>query len=97
MTCRLHRAARREISEAAIFYAQRGQEIGDRFLDAIRSAILKIGETPDRFRQLEPNLYQCRVAGFPYTIIYKLTKTELIILAVKHDGRRPDYWRNRLG
>jgi toxin ParE1/3/4 len=96
MTCRLHRAARREISDAAIFYAQRSQEIGDRFLDAIESAILKIRETPDRFRQLESNLYQCRVPGFPYAIIYKVTKTELIILAVKHDRRRADYWRNRL-
>ena len=48
MTSRLHRAARREISEAAIFYAQRSQEIGDRFLDAVESAILKIRETPDR-------------------------------------------------
>jgi plasmid stabilization system protein ParE len=97
MTSRLHRAARREISEAAIFYAERSQEIGERFLDAVESAILKIRETPERFRQLEPNLYHCRVAGFPYAIIYKVTKTELVILAVRHDRRRPDYWRSRLG
>ena len=57
MTSRLHRAARPEISEAAIFYAQRSQEIGERFLDAVESTILKIRETPERFRQLEPNLY----------------------------------------
>src|SRR6516165_11600252 len=97
MTSRLHRAARREISEAAIFYAERSQEIGERFLDAVESAILKIRETPERFRQLEPNLFHCRVAGFPYAIIYKVTKTELVILAVRHDRRRPDYWRSRLG
>ena len=96
MTSRLHSAARREIKDAVLFYAQRNQEIGDRFLDAIESAIGKIREAPNRFRQLENDLYQCRLTGFPYAIIYKVTKAELIILAVKHDRRRPDYWRNRL-
>jgi toxin ParE1/3/4 len=96
MTSRLHPAARREIKDAAIFYAQRHQAIADRFLDAVESAVRKIRETPNRFRQLENDLYQCRVTGFPYAIIYKLTKVELIILAVKHDRRRPDYWRTRL-
>jgi toxin ParE1/3/4 len=96
MTSRLHPAARREIGDAAIYYAQRNQAIADRFLDAVESAIRKIRETPTRFRQLENELYRCRVAGFPYAIIYKLTESELIILAVKHDRRRPDYWRTRL-
>jgi toxin ParE1/3/4 len=96
MTSWLHPAARREIKDAAVFYAQRNQAIADRFLDAIESAIRTIRETPTRFRQLENELYRCRVAGFPYAIIYKLTKAELIILAVKHDRRRPDYWRARL-
>jgi toxin ParE1/3/4 len=96
MISRLHPAARREIRDAAIFYAQRNQAIGDRFLDAVESAIRKIRETPNRFRQLENELYQCRIKEFPYAIIYKMTKTELIILAVKHDRRRPDYWRTRL-
>ncbi len=66
----LHRAARGEIAEAATFYAQCSQGLGDRFLDATESGILKIRESPGRFRQIEQNLYQCRIAGFPYAIIY---------------------------
>jgi hypothetical protein len=55
---RLHRAASREIVEAAIFYAQCSQGGGGRFLDATESVILKIRESPGRFRQIEQNLYQ---------------------------------------
>jgi hypothetical protein len=68
VTPRLHPAARHEIRDAAIFYAQRNQEIGDRFLDAIESTIRKIREIANRFRQLENQLYRCRVTGFPYAL-----------------------------
>ena len=32
---------------------------------------------------------------FPYSIIYRITADELLILAVAHHRRRPGYWTNR--
>ena len=36
------------------------------------------------------------VTGFPYRIIYTFNQTELLIIAVAHEKRRPGYWRDRL-
>ena len=32
---------------------------------------------------------------FPYSIIYRATADEILILAVAHHRRRPGYWANR--
>ena len=32
---------------------------------------------------------------FPYTIHYEVAGTEVIVLAVAHQRRRPGYWQDR--
>jgi toxin ParE1/3/4 len=33
---------------------------------------------------------------FPYSIVYKVTATQCIVIAVAHAARKPGYWRDRL-
>jgi hypothetical protein len=33
---------------------------------------------------------------FPFSVYYRVLPDDLQILAVKHDKRHPDYWRDRL-
>ena len=51
---------------------------------------------PDRFREFEHGVRICRVSKFPYSILYTCRDHAIMILAVKHDRRDPDYWRYRM-
>ena len=96
MRLRFDEDARREYLDAAVFYSESGENIGMKFADAVEFAIAKIASDPHRFRELEEGIRRCRVTSFPYSILYNVGLDEIFILAVKHDRRRPDYWRYRL-
>jgi plasmid stabilization system protein ParE len=71
------------------------EKIGVKFADAVELAIAKIGSEPHRFREIEAGVRRCGVTRFPYSILYNVAEEEILILAVKHDRRNPDYWRYR--
>jgi toxin ParE1/3/4 len=37
------------------------------------------------------------VKGFPFSIVYRATDTELLVVAVSPHRKRPGYWQPRLG
>lgn len=39
---------------------------------------------------------KCLLTRFPYLVIYAPLPGELLVLAVGHQHRRPEYWRERL-
>jgi plasmid stabilization system protein ParE len=87
--------ARREYLDAIVFYSNRAEKIGAKFADAVEYAIAKIHSSPNRFRELEEGVRRCRVLRFPYSILYNVGEDEILVLAIKHDRRNPDYWRYR--
>ena len=35
------------------------------------------------------------MASYPYSIVYRVTRTTVDVYAVAHAKRRPEYWRRR--
>ena len=95
MRLALHRHARQEIADAAAFYKERNALVAARFLDGLERVLHQVARNPRRYRQIDPDLHQPRIAGFPYALIYRVEPSEIFILALKHDRRQPDYWRYR--
>jgi hypothetical protein len=89
-----HPEAEEEYLAAIDHYVIAGGAIATRFADATEAAIARVAREPRRFREVAPSIRLCRVQRFPYTILY--SETLRIVLAVKHDRRESDYWRNRL-
>ena len=89
MSFRLHPDARDELREAVVFY----DRAAERFVNAVETAIGAIILKPDRFREFESGVRTCWVPKFPYSILYTFREHDIMILAVKHDRRDPDYWR----
>ncbi len=92
MSFELHPDARKEFREAVLFY----DKAAERFVNAVESTIAAIILKPDRFREFEPGVRICRVSKFPYSILYTFRERDIMILALKHNRRDPDYWRYRL-
>jgi plasmid stabilization system protein ParE len=96
MQVRLHPAARTELHEAAESYALRaGQRVASDFVSAYDEVRLRIVEYPQIGTPSVAATRKLRFRGFPYSLIYRLARDHIVILAIAHQRRRPRYWRNR--
>ena len=96
MKYKFHPDALEEYREAAIWYANREQELGHQFIAHIEDAIHRVLETPTRWRIIDEDVRRCLVHLFPYAILYTIEDRFILIVAVMHLSRDPDYWRERI-
>lgn len=96
MSHQFHPEAREEYRQAAIYYEERRQGLGDHFIEQIELAIQQIVESPQRWALIEDGVRRCLTHIFPYAILYSIESDYILILAVMHCSREPGYWRNRL-
>lgn len=98
---RFHPLATAEVVEVQLWYETRVNGLGDRFLGALRTATNtaverpKVGtptRTDDGGEVLERKV---STPGFPYVVVYRTTDSDVEILAVHHERRRPYYWADR--
>lgn len=56
----------------------------------------RVARNPEAWHPLGDGVRRCRLSRFPYGLIYAIDKDDIVVLAVAHLHRRPDYWRDRL-
>ncbi len=95
MSLRWHEKARAEADAAAAFYSDKQPGLAQRFLDDLEETLHRIQRRPRAYRQVEGEIRKCRVAHFPYGIIYRVRSEAIEIIAVMHLRQFPGYWRQR--
>ena len=95
MNIRFLNSARQELDEAVAFYAEERPGLGYDFLRKITHALNTIAAFPHAWHPLSKRTRRCRLRRFPYGLIYQVREDELLIVAVAHMHRKPDYWKNR--
>lgn len=64
---------------------------------AIDDALATIGANPQIAARVGRSpVRQYIFTGFPYSIVYTETATEIRVIAFPHSSRKPGYWKNRL-
>lgn len=96
MTVRFLDIAEIELDEAIDWYKEQAPGLGDAFLIEVLSATRRIERFPEAWHPLGQGIRRCRLGRFPYGLIYAVDDDDILILAVAHLHRRPDYWRDRL-
>lgn len=97
MNIRLLEPAQAELDEAIAWYAEQAPGLGDAFLIEALKSIKLIEQFPQAWHPLTPQIRRCRLKRFPYSLVYTLDGSEILVLAVAHQHRKPNYWRPRLG
>lgn len=96
MTVWFNRLAAEEYRGAVRWYERRSRGAAERFVAAMRSAILAIREHPNRWPVLVGNYRHLPLDRFPYSIIFRPRgEQDVEIVAIAHASRRPGYWRQR--
>jgi len=70
--------------------------LGDAFLIETLKALQLINRFPQAWHPLTPQIRRCRLRRFPYSVIYTQDESDLLVIAIAHQHRKPDYWRSRL-
>jgi len=85
-----------ELDEAIAFYNYQLVGLGEQFLTEVLDTIERIRTFPKAWRLCSSNMRQCRMKRFPYKIIYQVINDEILIVAIAHFHREPNYWKNRI-
>lgn len=88
--------AQRELDEAIAYYEAQVMGLGDAFLLEALRVIDLISRYPDAWHPLGKNVRRCRLSRFSYGVIYASEPAGIVVLAVMHLHRKPDYWRDRV-
>ena len=98
---RFHPLATAEVVEAQLWYEDRVEGLGDRFLGSLRAATDRAARWPNAGTPTRTDASSnvpersVGVSGFPYVVVYRATEGEVEVLAVHHERRRPLYWADR--
>ncbi|VFN02025.1 MAG: ParE toxin of type II toxin-antitoxin system, parDE [Candidatus Kentron sp. G] len=88
--------ARTEFLAAIKYYEACQPGLGRRFRLAVESELDRIREMPLGFRVLHAPFRRCFVRKFPYAVIFSIEPESILVIAVAHTKRKPEYWRERL-
>ena len=87
--------ARRELKEAVRYYNAQRVRLGEEFRDEVWETIQRIDRFPEAWHPLSVSIRRCQMNRFPYGLIYELSENGILIIAVAHLHRAPEYWRSR--
>ncbi|MBT9148810.1 MAG: type II toxin-antitoxin system RelE/ParE family toxin [Dehalococcoidia bacterium] len=88
--------AEQEMLDAARYYESQTEHLGEDFLMKVNSAVGDIVKYPERWPVIRFDVRRRLVHRFPYGILYRFDPNEVVILAVAHLHRHPNYWISRI-
>ncbi len=97
MKYRLHRAVTSEHLDNIAFYENRLPGLGADYLNEFETVMVRICTEPNFYPTIVgPDIHRAGLKRFPFHVIYRVMPTQIIVLAVAHQRRRPAYWMGRV-
>jgi len=96
-TVRFHSEAEVEMVEAAAYYEAQQENLGKRFLSSVQDALNRIHINPLLYPIVELDVRRCLTKTFPYGVLFRAPPDQIVVMAVMHLHREPDYWKDRTG
>ena len=90
-----HPEAESEFFDAINYFEEQVEGMGNTFSREIFFTIRKITYFPFAWTLISRNARRILVNRFPFGIIYQLNDDEILIVAVMHLSREPNYWKGR--
>ncbi len=92
---RFHPEAESEMIGAAAWYETQQTDLGKRFLASVQDALNRIELNPELYPIAEGDVRRCLARTFPFGVLFHIRPKMIVIMAIMHLHRDPDYWKNR--
>lgn len=77
------------------WYKSRDVKIAIEFIETVEQILRAIRNNPFQYQAIVGNIRRATMRNFPYKIVYRVTETELVVLACFHAARDPNLLRDR--
>src|SRR5438874_11168581 len=84
-----------DYGEALAWYANRSDRAAAGFERAIDRALRQIADAPARWPLCDDRHRFHLLKRYPYSIVYRAEADGILVVAVAHGRRHPDYWTRR--
>ena len=88
--------ARKEFLAQVALYTEESDGLGQRFREEVESSIAFSLSFPNAGSKFTRSTRRVQLRKFPFSVVYRSTEKELLIIAVAHNSRRPGYWISRV-
>lgn len=95
MRLRVAHEARLEFEAARDYYEQQMPGLGAGLLEEVRAALRRLRDWPLAFPVECDDIRRVTLSRFPYKLLYSIEADHIYLVAVAHQHRRPEYWRQR--
>lgn len=85
-----------EFNEAQAYYALIDAELGEAFAESVRQGLRLVLAQPASGRIEFEDVRRVILKRFPYKLLYIIEVDHLLVVAVAHRRRQPEYWFNRV-
>ena len=97
MKTKFLKLAQLELDDAFGYYESQLEGLGYRFQSEIAKSLSRIISYPNSYQKIGKYSRRCLVQKFPYGVVYQFSKetNTLLVVAIAHLHRKPDYWLSR--
>lgn len=88
--------ARREFLKEVAYYNEQDSDLGAAFAQEVEDAAARALAFPGSGSSTSKSTKRVFVNRFPFSIVYRQDKQGIVIFAVAHHSRLPEYWTSRL-
>lgn len=93
---RLIAPARREFLAEVAYYNGKEPGLGVRFSAAVEEAAARAVAFPFAGSPASKSTWRVFVKDFPFALVYRPAEEGIVIFALAHHSRRPEYWHLRV-
>lgn len=87
--------AKSEVEDAAYYYELKQTGLGNRLRKEIKKAALRVAKHPEAWVIERGEIRKYLLHKFPYKLLYSIEEDHILVIAVAHQHRKPDYWVDR--
>ncbi len=95
MSYSFHPAAQAEHLENVSYYERQHPGLGALYLTDFTFTMDAVCSAPQRYLVVDAPIRQARLKRFPFHVLYRFEQDDVLILAIAHYRRKPNYWKER--
>jgi plasmid stabilization system protein ParE len=88
-------AAEDDFATSLCWYAERSAAAATIFDTEVEHALESIASSPQQYPMCDDRHRCFLMRRYPFQIIYRVIQGDVVVMAIAHSSRAPDFWSNR--